>query len=168
MAKTIALLANLSTIIASIVVILAFISGIYQFKKTQISTRAAQATDLFLRFCQLNVDSEVTSPGKSRFWRVVVPNRSFRRMQFAALPPRDYSPSLRSPGSQRWIDNSKLAITESIYLITKDVDSWKETVKWMLENQEEFIKSGNLRVKTYHKDFRELLNRVKNADVNLR
>jgi hypothetical protein len=27
--------------------------------------------------------------------------RSFRRMQFAALPPGDYSPSLRSPGSQR-------------------------------------------------------------------
>ena len=42
--------------------------------------------------------------------------RSFRRLQFAALPAGDYSPSLRSPGSQRWLQSDYPKMADSTCL----------------------------------------------------
>jgi transposase len=46
-------------------------------------------------------------------------------MQFAALPPGDYSPSLRSPGSQREFDQDIADIEKRLRLWKKDQEAVK-------------------------------------------
>ena len=51
------------------------------------------------RYTRLPTDWTATMRHSTRLLSQLT--RSLRRMQFAALPPGDYSPPLRSPGSQR-------------------------------------------------------------------
>ena len=51
------------------------------------------------RYTRLPTDWTATMRRSTRLHSQLT--RSLRRMQFAALPPGDYSPPLRSPGSQR-------------------------------------------------------------------
>ena len=55
--------------------------------------------------------------------------------------------------SDHWFDNSKFAITESLYLIACKQKSWIKTIVWMLFMQKDFIDSGGFEVDTYSADF---------------
>ncbi|MBA3003596.1 MAG: hypothetical protein FP813_07080 [Desulfurivibrio sp.] len=57
--------------------------------------------------------------------------------------------------SDHWYNNSKFAITESLFEIAHKSESWASTIRWMLEQQEDFIRSGNFDVETYTKRFRD-------------
>jgi len=94
--------ANISTIIACIVAMLAVIIGVRQFNATQRSLRETQAVELFMKFNQLNIEQGLSS----------------------------------NHVSDHWYNNSKIAITESLYEIAHKTESWKMTVKWMLDEQE--------------------------------
>ena len=55
--------------------------------------------------------------------------------------------------SDHWFDNSKFAITESLYLIACKQNSWLKTIVWMLFMQKDFITSGGFEVDTYSAHF---------------
>lgn len=113
--------ANIATIVACIVAIVALILGTYQFIVSQKSSRESQSVDLFLKFNQLNIEQGITS----------------------------------SAESDHWYNNGKFAITESLYNIAPKTNSWSSTLKWMLDQQEDFIRRGNFDVNTYSDDFRK-------------
>ena len=114
--------ANISTIIASIVAVIALIAGAIQFIATQKSSRETQAVDLFIKFNNLNIEQ---------------------------------SHSTRTEESDYWYDNSKFVITESLYNITYNSVSWVDTVKWMLNQQANFIKKTSFVVDSYSEKFLE-------------
>lgn len=113
--------ADISTIIACIVAVIAFVVGSLQFIATQRASRETQAVDLFLKFNQLNIEQGLSSNQKS----------------------------------DHWYDNSKFAITESLYDVAYRTDTWVNTVKWMLDQQKDFIRSGDFAVDSYSERFRK-------------
>lgn len=56
--------------------------------------------------------------------------------------------------SDHWYNNSKFAITESLFEIAHKSKSWADTVRWMLDQQKEFIRGGSFDVDTYTERFR--------------
>lgn len=66
--------------------------------------------------------------------------------------------------SDHWYNNSKFAITESLFEIAHKSESWAHTIRWMLEQQDDFIRSGNFDVETYTKGFRKFCKKH-NLDV---
>ena len=57
-------------------------------------------------------------------------------------------------GVDRWYGNSKIAITEALFEMTKRDESWKTTVSWMLDEQKDFIEEGGFVLQSYSSEFR--------------
>lgn len=60
----------------------------------------------------------------------------------------------KNSNADRWYGNSKFAITEALFEITKGENAWESTIVWMLEEQKPFIRSGGFVLKSYSTDFR--------------
>jgi len=117
--------ANISTVVACVMAVIAVTSGAIQFIATQKSLQETQAVELFLKFNQLNIDQGLSS----------------------------------NKVSDLWYNNGKFAITESLYNITHESKNWVSTVKWMLDQQTAFIRSGDFEVESYSLEFRAFCKR---------
>jgi hypothetical protein len=106
-------LADLCTIIASITAVVALCVSAIQFYKTQKSTRGSQAVELFLKWNDLSAEQEKISAAERTI-------------------PATLNPS-------HWIGNNKMAITEALFELTHESREWKNTLRWMLEMQSDFI-----------------------------
>ena len=65
-------IANVATIVASVVAVAALIGGLWQFKLTEETTREAKAIDLYLRFNEINgalPEYSTTRDPPDAFWR---------------------------------------------------------------------------------------------------
>ena len=93
-------------------------------------------------------------------WQVYTTQRSTRESQrvelFLKFNQLNIDQGLTSTSqSDHWYNNSKFAITESLFEIAPRSGSWRSTVRWMLEWQRDFIREGGFEVKSYSKKFRE-------------
>lgn len=61
----------------------------------------------------------------------------------------------RNSNTDRWYGNSKFAITEALFELTKSDKAWESTLMWMLDEQKLFIKSGGFVLESYSTDFRD-------------
>lgn len=114
---------------ASFVAIIAMLSGLWQFKKTQRLVRETKAIDLFLKFNELNEQLSKIESSENK------------SMVF-------------------WQSNAMLAITETIFKLTEGDDSWRETVKWMLEIQDSFLIDTGINSKSYSPAFVSLMKEI--------
>ena len=112
--------ADIATMIACIVAVIAVIMSASQFIATQKSSRETQAVELFIKFNQLNIEQRHSS----------------------------------NHVSDHWYNNCKFAITESIYHIAYKSKGWVSTVKWMLDQQADFIHGEGFAVDSYSEIFR--------------
>lgn len=112
--------ANVATIVACGVAVVAVCISVCHFLASQKVAREKQAVDLFIKFNQLSIEQGQSS----------------------------------SSQSDHWYGNSKFAVTEFLYEISRKSPSWQETIKWMLEQQREFILSGDFSEQTYTENFR--------------
>lgn len=93
-------------------------------------------------------------------WQFWITQRSTRESQAVELYSKfnqlniGLESSEENKKSHDWYRNSMFAITESLYEVSKHSDTWQSTVKWMLHQQENFIKKGGFEVGSYAKDFR--------------
>ena len=127
-------LADIFTIIASIVTAVALYVSARQFYKTQISTREAQAIELFLKWNDLSAEQEKIRPAEKSIDSTLNPSH--------------------------WIGNNKMAITEALFELTRESREWSNTLRWMLEMQSDFIIEGDFDIDTYTPDFREFCKRA--------
>ncbi len=122
-------LADIFTIVASIITAVALYVSARQFYKTQISTREAQAIELFLKWNDLSAEQERSRPSEKSINSTLNPSH--------------------------WIGNNKMAITEALFELTRESREWRNTLIWMLEMQRDFILVGGFDVDTYSPAFRE-------------
>ena len=120
-------IADLSTIIASVVAVLALCISTLQFYYTQKSTRESQAVELFLKWNQLNIDQEKKAAEEG---------------------------NMHINESNHWYGNCKMAITEALFETSHQSPAWKCTVGWMLQMQRDFIQEGGFDIHTYSPKFR--------------
>lgn len=123
----------IATIAASVVAIFAFGFGYYQFRDTQ----NAQRQNIELQNQTLSLDREskaidltvkyldLKTTGTSR------PTRADRR------------------------DQEAVVIAESIFDLAGENEGWKETAKWMVEEQADYIKANHLGCASFNRDFIE-------------
>ena len=136
-------LASVSTLAASIVALLAFLAGLWQFNRTQRLTRTnlelqsdllhhereARAVELFIKFNEL----KASTAGK----------------------PLD-----QSDEALFWQHNSMVAITESVHKLTHGDKTWDQTVVWMLERQDAFLRLNAIDNATYSPTFLALIEKT--------
>lgn len=122
-------MADIFTIVASIITAVALYVSARQFYKTQISTREAQAIELFLKWNDLSAEQERSRPSEKSINSTLNPSH--------------------------WIGNNKMAITEALFELTRESREWRNTLIWMLEMQRDFILVGGFDVDTYSPAFRE-------------
>jgi hypothetical protein len=133
-------IASISTIVASIVAVLAFLTGAFQFSRSQALVRAnlklqsdllshereTKAIELFIKFNEL--------------------------MQTIIEKPLD-----SSSHEIFWQHNAMLAVTESIHKLTNGDKEWDNTVIWMLRKQGQFLTLHPIDGSTYTASFLALI-----------
>jgi hypothetical protein len=125
-------LADIFTIIASTTTAVALYVSARQFYKTQISTREAQAIELFLKWNDLSAEQEKCRPSEKSVSSTLNPSH--------------------------WIGNNKMAITEALFELTHESREWRNTLRWMLQMQRDFILEGGFDVDSYSPAFRDFCN----------
>lgn len=137
-----------AVIAATVIALIAFLFGIFQFLRTQALTRRnldlqaallehekeAKAIELFIRFNELK-----------------------RATANTQLDPTDEA--------QFWQHNAAVALIESIHKITAGNEAWNETVRWMLERQTPFLEANPVDERTFAPGFFSI---VKAAVPNIR
>ena len=136
-------IASISGVAAAVVTVLAFLTGLWQFNRTQRMTqqnlklqeellrheRESKAVDLFVKFNDL----KASTAGK----------------------PLD-----QADESLFWPHNSMVAITESVFKLTNGDPEWDRTVVWMLERQTNFLSLNAIDNGTYSAKFLSLIKKT--------
>lgn len=135
--------AHISTIVASLVAILAFGFGLWQFTETQTLTRVN------LSLQAETLDHERESKALEFFLKF---NELQKEIANKPLPKRG--------DAYFWHYNMLLTITESVYRLTRADPGWQETVLWMLQVQSQFLESVPQGCRTFNADFVTLLRKA--------
>jgi hypothetical protein len=94
-------------------------------------------------------------------WQFSMTQKSTRESQAVELFSKfnqlniDLENSEENYESHHWYRNSMFAITEALYEISRHSDNWEHTVKWMLCQQEKFIREGGFELNSYSPQFRD-------------
>ena len=135
--------AHIATVIASIVAVVTFSVGLYQFTETQKLSRE----NLRLQAATLNHERE--SKAVELFLKF---NELQKEVAAKPLP--------RKGDAAFWHYNMMLALTESVFKLTEGDSGWRETVAWMLETQRPFLESVPQGCRTFVEPFVAIMRTV--------
>jgi hypothetical protein len=93
-------------------------------------------------------------------WQFIATQKSTRESQAVSLFLKFNELNIaqgiqNSEKSNFWYENSKFAITESLFEIAHKSETWRTTIRWMLNQQNVFIKDGGFDDVTYSEEFRK-------------
>jgi hypothetical protein len=143
-----------ATILAAVVAAISFYFGYQQFRNTQQATRETlnlQRVTLNLQRESLDLDRD------SKAVELLV--------KYNDLMSEADSRSGRARATNDfWLDNSALLIAESIFKLRAEDESWRGTVRWIVQNHPDSFKHG-LDCVTYDADFINFLSTVVKRNV---
>lgn len=140
--------ASLATILASFVAALALSFGYYQFQATQLLTRQT----LELQKDALQHEREA---------KAIDLFLKFNEVQTGiSTPARGKTADVLF-----WQQNMAMTITEAVFKLMQSDPGWMATVKFMLREQEKFLKQDGLECETFLKDFIDLAREVVKQDI---
>lgn len=130
--------AHIASIVASLVTIIAFVTGIWQFYETQ-------------KLSQENLKMQAEALKNEQETKAVELFLKFNELQKEIV----MKPLPLEGGASFWHYNALLGLTESIYNLTNENSIWEETIQWMLKTQEPFLIQEKINCGTYTPAFVE-------------
>lgn len=132
-------LESVSVVIASLVAVVTFLVGLWQFDQTQKLARDNLANEREMKAVELFV-------------------------KFNDLQEKFSASAHVTPEVEYWRGNSMVAITESISNLTRGKSGWDFTVNWMIDVLAPFLLKNPPKCETYSDDFASLL-KMKSNDL---
>jgi len=114
-----------ASIIAAFATVAAIMVGSYQFVELEERDRQTRAVDLFVKYNELQRDAANDAAANAA--------RKDPLQQTSPVPPDAQG---TTAVREQWRRNLSLAISESIWMLRSDDTGWKNTVKWMLMEEE--------------------------------
>jgi hypothetical protein len=128
--------AHIATVAPAVIAAAAFLFGVCQFTQTQ-------------KLARKNLELQAETLQQERESKAVDLFLKFneKQQELAAKPPP------RKGEAAFWRYNAMLSTTEAVYILTRGDVGWEETVSWMLEVQQPYLKQTQFPCKTFSQDF---------------
>jgi len=114
-----------ASIVAAFATVAAIMVGSYQFVELEQRDRQTRAVDLFVKYNELQRDAANDAAANAA-----------RNEPLQQTSPAPSDPQGATAVREQWRRNLALAISESIWMLRSDDAGWKNTVKWMLMEEE--------------------------------